>query len=170
MNFSSHTKDTIFKLKFQFQLIVIIQPSHRKNHGCRYGSRECSEKRVKSIQSRGGLVKLPNGGPRHFDRRWATCLGSWELLPWWQSWAGQATGKKGGPPSVKVMAHGCGDWRYQPPSKRCGEEVLSQGEARTLEWKYNIKEPKYCEFYTLVFIEIGFAVTPQFSIWDWISL
>ena len=58
--------------------------------------------KVKSFQGQSGLVKMSNGGPRHFDRRWATCLGSRELLPWWQSWAGQAAGKKGGPPFVKV--------------------------------------------------------------------
>ena len=42
------------------------------------------------------------GGPTHFYRRWATCLGSRDNLPNWQIEAGQVAGKKGGPPSVKV--------------------------------------------------------------------
>ena len=63
--------------------------------------------KVQSFQGQSGLVKMPNGGPRYFDRRWATCLGSREL----QSWAGQAARKKGGPPCVKV-AHECGNGRY----------------------------------------------------------
>ena len=46
--------------------------------------RECFDQRSGHFKARGGLVKMSNGGPRHFDRRWATCLGSRELLPWWQ--------------------------------------------------------------------------------------
>ena len=42
------------------------------------------------------------GGPTHFYRRWATCLGSRDNLPKWQNQAGQVAGKMGGPPSVKV--------------------------------------------------------------------
>ena len=37
------------------------------------------------------------GGPTHFYRRWATCLGSRDNLPNWQTPAGQVAGKKGGP-------------------------------------------------------------------------
>ena len=42
------------------------------------------------------------GGPTHFYRRWATCLGSRDNLPNWLNQAGQVAGKMGGPPSVKV--------------------------------------------------------------------
>ena len=48
------------------------------------------------------LKNNPFGGPTHFYRRWATCLGSRDNLPNWQIEAGQVAGKKGGPPSVKV--------------------------------------------------------------------
>ena len=91
--------------------------------------------KVKSFQGQGGLVKMPKGSTRHFDRQWATCLGSKELLPWWQSWAGQAAGKKGGPPSVKV-AHGYGDWRYH----RWKEWKLF----KPCLWKEINSKPRYC--------------------------
>ena len=48
------------------------------------------------------LINNTFGGPTHFYRRWATCLGSRDNLPNWQNQAGQVAGKMGGPPSVKV--------------------------------------------------------------------
>ena len=108
MNFSCRNKRAFLSCNFS-QLSVMIRPS--KNSWAQICTQRMFWPKVKSFQGQSGLVKMPNGGPRHFDRRWATCLGSRELLPWWQSWAGQAAGKKGGPPSVKV-AHKYGDWRY----------------------------------------------------------
>ena len=111
MNFSCCNKRAFLNCNFS-QLIVVIHPS--KKSWVQICTQRIFWPKVKSFQGQGGLVKMPNGGPRHFDRRWATCLGSRELLPWWQSWAGQAAGKKGGPPSVK-LAHGCGNGRYLQP-------------------------------------------------------
>ena len=64
---------------------------------------------IEFIRKKLGLFMTSNilknntfGGPTHFYRRWATCLGSRDNLPNWQIEAGQVAGKKGGPPSVKV--------------------------------------------------------------------
>ena len=86
-----------------FSPVLVMKPLSKKSLVQIYTQRMMFWAKVKLFQCQCGHVKMPIGGPRHFDRRWATCLGSRELLIWWQTWAGQAQ-------QGKRVAHRLSKW------------------------------------------------------------